>query len=42
MDGELDEWLMQSAISTSRGLIFDKVQGTFMEGAILPLSPPQP
>jgi hypothetical protein len=42
MDGELDEWLMQSAISTSRGLIFDKVQGTFIEGAILPLSPPQP
>lgn len=37
MDRELDELLMQSAISTSRGLIFDKVQGTFMEGAILPL-----
>jgi hypothetical protein len=42
MDADLDEWLMQSAISTSRGLIFDKVRGTFLEGAILPLSPPQP
>ena len=37
MNADLDQWLMQCTASTSRGLVFEKVNGTFLEGIILPL-----